>query len=32
MNWPRNLDRLVLNFFKLMIVLRVAGRPWEPWE
>jgi hypothetical protein len=26
MNWLRKLDRLALNFLKLMIALRVAGR------
>jgi hypothetical protein len=36
MNWLRKLDRLVLNFLKLMIalmiVLRVAGRIHGSWE
>ena len=32
MNWLRKLDRLVLNFLKLMIALRVAGRIRGSWE
>jgi hypothetical protein len=36
MNWLRKLDRLELNFLKLMIalmiVLRVAGRIRGSWE
>jgi hypothetical protein len=36
MNWPRKLDRIVLNFLKLMIALmiglRVAGRIRGSWE
>ena len=32
MNWLRKLDRLVLNFLKLIIALRVAGRIRGSWE
>jgi hypothetical protein len=32
MSWLRKLDRLVLNFLKLMIALRVAGRIRASWD
>jgi len=32
MDWLRKLERLVLNFLKLMIALRVAGRIRGSWE
>ena len=32
MNWLRKLESIVLNFLKLMIALRVAGRIRGSWE
>ena len=32
MNWLGKLERVVLNFLKLMIALRVAGRLRGSWE
>jgi hypothetical protein len=32
MNWLRKLERLALNFLKLMIALRVASRIRGSWE
>ena len=32
MDWLRKLERLVLNFLKLMIALRVADRLRGTWE
>jgi hypothetical protein len=32
MNWLRKLERLLLNWGKLLIALRLAGRLYRLWE